>query len=301
MMTRSDDLLPNRRTLSKACAAFLCTCLALAGRAGAAPPDDVKSVDKKNADRLFELHLNDAAQYEFFRDASHRQKIELRRQPVYLWLNPTRSQGQTGAVFVWTWKGRPEVIASIFSHPEGGERVICHELHSLSTEVLQPVRNSANRWQPQAGLALRPIPDAPAPAESARQRKFQLGALTRDFSAHSVDYNSGTWELRLLSKELLRYESPEQGIMDGALFAFVTDAGTDPEVVLLIEARETSDGPQWQYAIARFSDFSLHVEYRKREVWTSIRGPENTVNNDARHLYRLYRDRIIGEVTEDTP
>src|SRR5262249_61114506 len=107
--------------------------LIVAKQAFAAPPQATKAAEKKNSDRLFELHLTDAAQYEIVRDTARQQKLELRRQPVYLWSNPTRDNGQTGAGFVWTWQGRPEVLASIFSHPEKGRRVVVHHLVSLST------------------------------------------------------------------------------------------------------------------------------------------------------------------------
>lgn len=280
---------------------FLSAVAVPVGQSFAAPGDD-KPAEKKNADRLFELHLNDAAQFEIFRGATHTQKLELRRQPVYVCSNPIRDLGQTGAVFVWTYQGRPEVVASIFSHPEKGQRVVVHEFHSLSTEVLEPVRTGENQWRPRAGLALKSVPDADPPSESVRQRSFQLRSLSREFSARSVDYNMQTWELRLLPKELIRYESPELGVIDGALYAFVTDAGTDPEVILVIEARKTDAGVQWQYAVARFSDLDLHVAHKKSEVWASIRSPSFTVTTlhaDRQHLYRLYRDRIIDEFIGD--
>jgi hypothetical protein len=196
---------------------------------------------------------------------------------------------------------RPQGIGSIFSHPSAGQRMIVHELHSLSPAVLEPVRSSKNRWQPKAGLAVQPIPGAPPPAESAKQRQFQLRALSREFAARSIDYDRRTWDLRLLPKALFQYESPDLGVLDGAVFAFVTSAGTDPEVVLLIEARKTESGPQWQYAVARFSDYDLHVDHQKTEVWKSIRDAENTLYNDPQHTYRLYQDRLIDEFIEVQP
>ena len=41
-------------------------------------------------------------------------KLELRREPIYRWTNPTRVGGQVGDVFVWTSKGRPEVVGSFY-------------------------------------------------------------------------------------------------------------------------------------------------------------------------------------------
>jgi hypothetical protein len=38
-----------------------------------------------------------------------------------------------------------------------------------------------------------------------------------------------------------------------------------------------------------------------REVWSAIRSEENTLNHDAKHLYRFYRDRIILELRDNGP
>jgi hypothetical protein len=86
---------------------------------------------RPSADQLLKLHTQDALSYAIYRDPARSQGLDLRREPVYRWTNPTRVGGQTGDVFVWTYKGRPEVVASIFSHPHepGRQRVMCHELH----------------------------------------------------------------------------------------------------------------------------------------------------------------------------
>jgi hypothetical protein len=256
-------------------------------------------VARPGADRLLKLHTEDATSYAIYRDAARTRKLELRREPVYRWTNPTRVGGQTGDVFVWTYKGRPEVIASIFSHPHepGHLRVMCHEFHSLSTEVLTVDRDSPNRWEPQApGVDLRPVPGAPAPAGSAAGRLAQLRAIAREFSGHSLSDQGVRWDLRLLPQPLVRYQSDGLGVFDGALFALVSSAGTDPEIVLVLEARQTPAGPRWEFAAARFSDMSLWLNHKDKEVWTAIRGPENTFNFDAKHRFRFYQDRYVPEL-----
>lgn len=258
------------------------------------PKQDVKA-------RLLELHKRDAAEYAIYLDASMKVKLELRDKPVYLWTNPTRSGGQEGAVFVWTHHGRPEVVATIFSHPEAGRRVLCHEFHSLSLSVIKPVRAASNRWLPQAGIELKPIPGAPAPAESAAQRLTQLRSLAREFAANSVDEQGERWELRLLPQPLYRYESTDAAVLDGGVFTFVTSAGTDPELIIAIEARRTADGYQWQWTAARFSDLNLWLRHKNAEVWTSIRSAENTFDHDAKHRFRFYRDKIVDEIKEVSP
>ena len=138
--------------------------LALAA-AGGVQAEDPKpeTPQQKLTKRLLALHTSDAAEYCIYRNAEHTEKLELRREPVYNWTNVLRSGGQTGAVFVWTYRGRPEAVGSIFSFPgvkTTGQRTILHELHTLSPKVLQPVRDGVNRWQPKAGIVRKPIPDA---------------------------------------------------------------------------------------------------------------------------------------------
>ena len=79
-------------------------------------------------------------------------------------------------------------------------------------------------------------------------------------------------ELRLLTQPLHRQEKQVGDALDGALFTFVT--GTDPELMLVIEARsaENEDKPVWHYSAARFTDLSLTLRYKNVELWTHLRG-----------------------------
>jgi hypothetical protein len=265
----------------------------------AAAPKDARS----RGERLLAIHRDDAASYAIFRDPERTQRLELRREPIYRWSNPTRVGGQEGDVFLWTYRGRPEVIASIFSHPhQTDQRCMCHELHSLSEAVLVVDRDSPNRWEPKAaGVDLKPVPGAPIPASSPSQRAIQIRALAREFSGRSLSESDQSWELRLLPSPLYRYESTDPGVIDGAVFALVSSAGTDPEIILLLEARKTPEGPRWTFGAARFSDMSLWLKHKDQEVWNAIRGPENTFNYDANHRFRFFQDRFIPEIKAETP
>ena len=105
----------------------------------------------------------------------------------------------------------------------------------------------------------------------------------------------------MLPQPLYRYESTDPDVLDGALFALVTSAGTDPEIMLLLESRTASSGPQWVFGAGRFSDMSLWLSHEGHEVWSAIRSDENTFNYDAKHRYRFYRDRIILELRDTSP
>jgi hypothetical protein len=68
-----------------------------------------------------------------------------------------------------------------------------------------------------------------------------------------------------------RYQSKRPDVLDGGLFAFVT--GTDPEVILLIEARQSGAKHEWRYALARFSHLTLRAEHNGAGVWKNERPP----------------------------
>jgi len=117
--------------------------------------------------------------------------------------------------------------------------------------------------------------------------------LAQEFTGHGVDRESKKWELRLLPTPLFRYPSAKTGVVDGALFALVSNAGTDPEVLLLIEAREEAGKSWWEFACGRFSDMDLHVTRKDKEVFTSVRDETNTFAHGPKHLYRSYADKIV--------
>ena len=269
---------------------------ALPGQAPAPQPDQPP---KARRERLLELYRGEATSYVIHRDSDRHEKVELRRDPVYSWTNPVRSDGQDGDVFVWTCRGRAEVVGTFFSYPSTGPRSLNHELHSLSTSVLDVSRaGGANQWKPQApGVEPVPIADAAAPAGSPAQRLRQMRVLTQDFAASSVDLEGKRWEFRLLPQPLYRYESTDPDVLDGAVFAFVTSAGTDPEIILVIEARKPPDqaaaAPTWHYALARFSDLTLTVRHKGREVYTAPPIPWDAPEQDPKQRYRTFRDRGI--------
>ena len=54
------------------------------------------------------------------------------------------------------------------------------ELQSLALEPLQAWRGGKKVWNPpEPGIEFLPVPDAPAPAETSRQRLSQIKTLAR--------------------------------------------------------------------------------------------------------------------------
>jgi hypothetical protein len=281
-------------------AAWVCLCLTLAAEGpltGEKSAADASSLSKA-VEQLQVMHRQEAERWRMLVD-DDKTEAKLSAKPVYVWSNPTRSGGQHGAVYVWTHAGRPVVIGSVFSHPEKGRRMICHEFHSLCEGTLRPERGPDDqRWEPKLAVRMILLPDAPMPEASAGRRLTQMRTLARTFTAHSIDYKKERWELRLLSQPLYRYEKPEGDTLDGALFAFVTSAGTDPEVVVALEARKTASGSAWHYRAVRFSDSNLYVQHSGKEVFTSIRDDRNQLHFNPDHTYRLLRDKPIDELPE---
>ncbi len=227
----------------------------------------------------------DAARYDFFLDKERSQRIELQEQPVLTWTN---AENYMGAVFVWNFKGRPEIIGCIGSHQlRSGEVRVFHEFHSLATQPLQPLRiRTGELWEPK-GVPLTPVEESPRPSDSERLRLTQMRNIAREFKGWMKD-REDTTELRLLPQPLVRYKAPDRGIVDGAIFAFVWK-GTDPEVLLVLEARKSKDEVQWQYALARFNWREMWVERKEKELWR--------VKIEARN--DSYLSRVVSETTLD--
>jgi hypothetical protein len=260
---------------------------------------------------LLELHTQAAKSYQIFRDREQKEPLELHAKPVFNWTNLVGEHTQNGNLFIWTFGGRPEVIGTMFSTQmsDPGKRMIIHEFHTLSTNKLYPVspKDSAYQWVPEAGIKLNAAEEAPPVAESGSQRLLQLRALARTFAAENRAQDGQTWELRLLPKPLWTYQAPSVGVLDGALFAMVSSAGTDPEIILVIEARHPPANDEtwvWNCAAVRFSDKDLTVKRNGKPLWSSLDDEEHRVEIKNQYTliqnrdktYSCYRARVIDEL-----
>jgi hypothetical protein len=112
------------------------------------------------------------------------------------------------------------------------------------------------------------LPDA---KEAVRLR--QLKELARRFTGHEFwDPDNSKFELRLLVQPVHRYSDPKTGLHDGA--AFTLAHGTNPEIVLLIEALGPSlAAARWHFSVAPLGSAELHVALDDEEVWKRDRTP----------------------------
>src|SRR5262245_60144843 len=186
------------------------------------------------AQKMLPINVQEAAEYTIAVESAPTKTLEFKKEPVFECLNPARS-AQQGSVFLWLRDGRPAALACIFSasRPQYGGRLVYHELHALDPERLVVKRNAVNQWNPQTGLARTDLPAAAPPAETRGARLLQMRRIAQEFAGHTVDRDRNRYELRLLSTPLYRYPTARDGVIDGALFALVSTAGTDPEVLLV--------------------------------------------------------------------
>lgn len=217
------------------------------------------------------------------------QDLALVDRATYTWARSGPFGGTYGAVYVWTHRGNAEAVACFWRNPgASGKLSMVHELHSLSPVRFDSRGEGSESWKPKAGVKRVLVPDAPLPAATAIGRMRQMRELCREFSAHSVSLGGERTELRLLPQPLYRFQSTDPEVVDGGLFAFVCSVGTDPEVFLQLEARDTPQGSRWHFVAARFSHMNLFVNYRDKEVWQAIRDEANPMAHNADHTYWVF-------------
>ena len=99
-------------------------------------------------------------------------------------------------------------------------------------------------------------------------RQRQAREIMRRFQAESIDHKGGRWELRLLAKPIYQFDiEPPTTVIGGSLNVFCQ--GTDPELILAVEAQKSNDEFLCYYAAATFSDYGLKLRLDDKEVWTA--------------------------------
>jgi hypothetical protein len=207
-----------------------------------------------------------AARHFIFRPGDNENPLALVGEPVLRYSSPTGPTSDA-AIFVWLAGGRPQIIVS-FSVRRPGDEVI-RECASFSSEPLECRIDGRTVWSPKSGgLVAQKLLDAPVPAESKVQRLTEMRNLARRFSGRRYNWReTDVLELRLLTAPLYRFQASEQGILDGAIFSFAK--GTDPEVLLLLEAvTNAPDDAYWQYSLARMSSQKQVMRLDEKEIWT---------------------------------
>ena len=243
--------------------------LAIGGLPSTAAQDASPDTESAEADHRLELMRRSAGVYRLQTATDPPRALRLHDEPLLRWNNPV-SGVKDGIVALWTDPfGRPTVAAQVFLSRDG---VWIHEFQSLAAHPLIMSRDGARLWSSdKRGLEMHPLKDAPTPASGAAARLAQMRGLTRQFTA-AVDFKTDRrdtrtthYELRLLARPLYRYAAESEGTLDGALFAFVQ--GTNPEVFLLLEARDDDSGPRWFYGLAPMTAYRVEAGHPSGVQW----------------------------------
>jgi len=186
--------------------------------------------------------------------------------------NPVRPLSQHGSVHLWTDRGLPRVIGTVWSHEDEEHpelRNLNYEFHSLSEAPLNAtVENSSLVWAPRkSGLEWIELKGLPEPNKSRTLRLTQMRRIAAGWRATGMKDEG---DLRLLPQPLYRYPENIEGPLDGAIFAFVL--GTDPELFVVLEALAKTPGTTagWRITPARLTGSPLTLMNDKEEtLWSS--------------------------------
>lgn len=188
---------------------------------------------------------------------------ELRTEPIVRYDDQLRHI-EDASLWIFGGQGRPTAALKVEIY-SGGRAL--HGLVSLAPGELT-AKSDGWRWSStRPGVVLRPIPNAPAPADSERARLIQLREISRRFSGYQIDGNErGRLQLRLLSRPIHRYSDRDAGLQDGAIFALAN--GTNPDVLILIESRPAAGAstPSWHYGFARLGGSPAWISLDNKEV-----------------------------------
>jgi hypothetical protein len=199
--------------------------------------------------------------------------VKLKDEPVLRYADDTRQTFES-SLWIWSNGGRPAAIVALEYYPTDpqGPRWL-YEIASLSPKHIAAKRIAAERegsfqWTAtEPGLSLQLLADAPPPAEKEVRRLAQMkqlrGRFTADENASSA--SGGRIELRPLATPLLRYADAEQGILDAAIFSFAN--GTNPELLLILEARKAEGKLAWHYALIHMSGEPVAVQLDGKDIW----------------------------------
>ena len=255
---------------------------------------DAKQAEVRSSEKWTRFYADAARQYKVTRGDD--EPVELTERAVFDWAS---INDFNGAVFAWTEKGRPVLLASIFSLPVAGspQRLVVHEFASFAEADTVVVGPSGEKWTPK-GAKLQPLADVAPPPAKPNLLRLQCRRLAKEFTAN-MNRRGERWDLRLLPTPLVEYQDPADDILGGGLFAFV-GYSTDPEILLLLEGRKLKDGPAWCFQAVRFSDKSLYLKFKDKPIWESVRSGHGVEGGDTDDpQYRvLHSARLSSEEIE---
>lgn len=197
--------------------------------------------------------------------------IEMVPNPLLTYGDAARNN-EAGTLWAWGKSGRPVAFLELYRNV-GKDQPWVHALTLTSPELVRLKGPTDKKWAPKSShFALKDIPDSPEVGDKPAIRLRQMKEISRQFEAHEFwDPNNSRFELRLLVQPVHRYQDESAKLTDGAVF--VLAHGTNPEVLIQIEAHADQQPSRWRYSFARLGSAEMHVSFDGKEVWTVPRTP----------------------------
>jgi len=198
--------------------------------------------------------------------------VRLVRRPLLTFGDAARNN-EGGTLWVWMAAERPVAFVENYL-PVGDNSNWVQALTLSSPTLIEMEIQDLQHWKPtRPQRVMHHCPDdLRTVAATPGQRLRQMKEISRRFQAHEYwDPDNSRFELRLLVQPILRYGAESTQTVDAAVFVFAH--GTNPEVLLHIEASREADATVWKYGLIRLGSAEMHVACDEREVWTVPRTP----------------------------
>ncbi len=203
-------------------------------------------------------------------EAERNYPLKFIEQSALNWSNPVFGTTD-GAVFIWVRDERPSAVLKTYQTKNSTwfEQVRSFSRHPI---IARESKDGKVFWSPPATPEMKPLENAPVPADNPAARLTQMKVLHQSFSVTGKMVPGNQPEMRPLPQPIYRYQSDK--IIDGAILAFVQ--GTAPDMLLILEAREMDGKRQWFYQLGSIGIFAVDVQRDGKMVWQEERREAQT-------------------------
>jgi hypothetical protein len=242
-------------------------CLTLLGSLAVSPAAADEKTERRRAQLLEEMTALAKETKVSFAEGSR--AAELVQKPVFRYDDQPR-RFIDATMWIWTDRGRPVACQKIEAklHLDTNEPLWGYCFTSLSADKLEVKWSERTYRSTEPGIVFQPLANAPAPAARTTERRRQLRELARGFSGRILQNprTNDSTEIRLLTTPIFEYADPEGQLLAGAVFGYETN-GTNPDLLVLLEARGEAEKPAWHVAPARMTTGGITLSYRDANIW----------------------------------
>ena len=244
--------------------AFVCVAIFVATSRAIAADTSEGQREQQRAKLLEQMRGLAQATNVRYQDGDHRP--QLLPSPVFRYDDQPR-RFIDATMWVWIDEGRPVAFEKIEASVLVGS-VWGYCFTSVAEKLLDVDWSNDRHYRfTEPGIDLQPLSDAPPVASRTSERKLQGRKLVREFSARILidSVNNKSEAMRLLATPIYEYADSKTNSFRGAVFGFTT-SGTNPDLLVILEARDEQGDLHWHYAAARMTTGSVTLKYREKTV-----------------------------------